>query len=377
MSQAAKAPHGYLLVELDEQLMAEFETQRYFSVKGADDDDAVLCTRSTTLKLRSVESSNQLFLCTPGDGRCHAIVDHHLEVLQISPPLAPLKKLVLASGFYNGPTASQALPSSASSELWSTEMLLREPSIQMSGRELRRALSKKLRAFEIDGHWRILGDEYLWDILQDIFLTAEEQGWSLQSLPTVDLLSALTSGSSMGPEDNAKWSVCVAQVLRMYGNKVRGPDASQPAGGPTWGLDFSAIASLLGQMLLRLKPNWKWEEFIAGVQARLPEEAKSFPLTPDLWFGHARFLRKKPPGASQAQPGAEIEALETLNESELPQDPRLRFKALFQKQNSWRDVELLPFIEPLVTPTVDLNALLVKFSRSVQDPLGSRHYYPR
>ena len=256
-------------------------------------------------------------------------------------------------------------------------MLLEEPSIQMSARELRHALTKKLFAFEIDSYWRIISDEYLWDLLQDIFLTAEEHTWSLDAIPIVDLIGALTASSALDQRDLTRLSLCVAQVLRKYGHKIK---AASRGGAPIWGLNFGAISALLGQMLLRLKPRWTWAEFTAAIVARLPDEAKGFAIAHALFFGHAVFSRPRKDPLSQTSEqdhALPADALEALSEPDLPADPRLRFRALFQKQPVWKDEELVPFIQPLVTPASDLNSLLVKHSRSVLSPQGFRLYYPR
>jgi hypothetical protein len=62
-------------------------------------------------------------------------------------------------------------------------------------------------------------------------------------------------------------------------------------------------------------------------------------------------------------------------EAELPSDPAARFKVLFALRGSWREAELLPFVEPLAQPPHrKLMDLVATFCRMTNNPDKSRSF---
>ncbi len=69
------------------------------------------------------------------------------------------------------------------------------------------------------------------------------------------------------------------------------------------------------------------------------------------------------------------DAVTYFPEAELPSDPAARFKALFALRPSWREGELLPFLEPLAQPPHrKLMDLVATFCRVTNNPDKTRTF---
>ena len=50
-------------------------------------------------------------------------------------------------------------------------------------------------AVDIDGRWQLVDDEFMGTLLEIIILTAQQNGWSLDTMPEDEAMEALVDGS--------------------------------------------------------------------------------------------------------------------------------------------------------------------------------------
>ncbi|KAL4437232.1 hypothetical protein ABPG75_004371 [Micractinium tetrahymenae] len=239
------------LLEVDEELLQELLTDG-LCLKGAADEEAVLCSSSRTFAVKSVETTNLVLLVqqeaegasqaqpaaalgsqdpnvqpTPpgqltglatqlsknaGAASCApvvacAVVGAHLELVPAGPRLHQLDAL-LARARYGAEGSPQERAQWGGSEAQAggsegdameadggssgggyTEGELLER-VQCSARELRAALAER-KALCLDGRYCLVDEGYQGMLLELVLLTAVEHGWPLSRLPGERVAAAL------------------------------------------------------------------------------------------------------------------------------------------------------------------------------------------
>lgn len=95
------------------------------------------------------------------------------------------------------------------------------------------------------------------------------------------------------------------------------------------------------------------EEFMKAWGVMLPE----MPLSMDMLRGLA---------VTEVRGAAKL--VKAFKASELSNDPKTRFKQLFQQKPSWGREEILPYVEDLCGPGAGVDSLLMKHSRTSRSP---------
>lgn len=72
-----------------------------------------------------------------------------------------------------------------------------------------------------------------------------------------------------------------------------------------------------------------------------------------------------------------IKSIRYFSKSHLPNDPAMRFTALFEVKSKWEAQEIRPFLRDLVLDDKKLDILLLKHARSVKQPGGGVIYSSR
>ena len=67
--------------------------------------------------------------------------------------------------------------------------------MQASAAELLQALQER-SAVDFDGRWQLIDEEYMGTLLEIIILTAQQNDWSLNSIPEDEAMDALVDGSN-------------------------------------------------------------------------------------------------------------------------------------------------------------------------------------
>ncbi|KAL6769983.1 hypothetical protein ACKKBG_A33125 [Auxenochlorella protothecoides x Auxenochlorella symbiontica] len=358
-----------LLLELDDPILDELLTDG-LQIKGEQDGDAVLCTRDTTFVLKTVGTTNTIYLARdeqvplgeltqnqtpcpptpPGQTlglatqrekdsaasarppiKVTATVETHMELVPIAPRTHQLNALLQAAP-YMGPEEEGDLRSTPAQGRCTLADLLSH--VQMSEGELAAALAQR-GALELDGRWCALHPSYADTALQLIFLCAGERGWDLgATLPRADMHAALEQ-SGMDPR-------VAGHCLERFGRAgVAGED---------WALDPKEACRQEARRQLSERPTWSCGDFEASLRHALPE---SVPADLSCLGGIAVIDEASA-------------TLQYLPLDSLPADPAGRFGALFAMRPRWRLEELEPYLQGLADPGQSLEGLLLKYTRAIQ-----------
>ncbi|KAG0480821.1 hypothetical protein HPP92_011417 [Vanilla planifolia] len=340
------------LLEVDDKLLPDF-LQNRVSIRGQPDEDAVLCTPSSTYAMKFVGTSNSVFLIPPGDvstSNCkdscadgdmnrpviasvYTVAKGNIELIQVAPRLDKLKNLLrerpynLDEDLIGDPRQEVGLYS------WNDLVQL----IQASEEELRTAL-KSLSALEIDGYWRILDDKSMDDTLDMILRNAVLHDWPLSALKEDSVLSVLEADGFPG--------TIVSHCLGTHGCKTFVSE------GTLCSLDEKQVCLRLAQRVLS-KGKMRLENFMEKWE---PLSATSG-MKPDLKMLEGEVLYEKI--------GVE-DWIRAFSVSSLSSSPAERFATLFQERPKWQWKDLEPYIRDVHVPGLSTEGLLIKYTRRTQ-----------
>ena len=177
---------------------------RSVSVKGAAEEEAVLCTSDRTYTLRLAESSNMLLL-VPGatlgtDGEKLSIAasaQEHFELVRAAPRTDRVRVMVSAAPYAGG------APLDAASTAQPPTFAQLESAAQCSRAELHAALMRS-RAMEINGRYTILEPKYEQDIVDSVLNVLVEQEWPLDAVPVAACVTELSSYDAAAVRDGLR-----------------------------------------------------------------------------------------------------------------------------------------------------------------------------
>ncbi|KAL4439418.1 hypothetical protein ABPG77_008747 [Micractinium sp. CCAP 211/92] len=290
------------LLEVDEDLLQELLTDG-LCLKGAPDEEAVLCSSSRTFMVKSVETTNLVLLVqqeeegasqggaavapaalssqdpnvqpTPpgqltglatqlsknaGAAACAAVVacavlGAHLELVPAGPRLHQLDAL-LAAAQYGGEGSPQEREQWGGSEAQASgdEAMGADSgttfsgghteeellaAVQCSGGELRTALVER-RALCLDGRYCLVDPGYQGMLLELVLLTAVEHGWPLSRLPGARMAAAL--------QPHGYDPRVTLHCLATFGSRIDGSsDSDEQDGGGTAQTEASPMDAEGGQ----------------------------------------------------------------------------------------------------------------------------------
>jgi sister chromatid cohesion protein DCC1 len=175
------------------------------SIKGKENEEAVLCTDTRTFAIKLVESTNTMLLIPTSQiaSQKEEIVgslSRHYELVEIVPKLHQLKAL-LCERLYAG----QDSEPKQKGRIFTFDQL--KARIQASETEIITGL-KSLNAFELDGHWRLLAPDYMNDIVEFILTEALSRDWDLAKISQKECIDALSR------VNYEPWSI--SHVLSVY-----------------------------------------------------------------------------------------------------------------------------------------------------------------
>lgn len=308
------------------------------TLRGQPTEDAVLCTPSKTYAVKFVGTSNSVFLVPPSDqfafdgnrrdwdekdsgGTMVAsvikVAPGNMELVEVAPRLDKLK-LLLSENPYSFYEASQMDESEGVERsnvgLYRWEDLVHR--IQASDIELRSGLDA-LFAIEINGHWRILDEDYKDGILNMLLHNLVLNDWSFNALGEDEVVAVLVADGF--PCQIAR------HCLQIYGSKVD----EGINGSSIWRLDERRVCVHFGRRILR-GGKMRWENFMEEWTKKVPEGM------------HAKF------DMLEGEVLSEKLGIETLiyafSVSSLPSTPAERFSILFQERPKWEWKDLHPYV---------------------------------
>ncbi|KAK3119332.1 hypothetical protein QOZ80_9BG0718130 [Eleusine coracana subsp. coracana] len=344
----AYGPHDdILLLEAADDLLPDLLQGRVI-VRGRPDEEAVLCTPSSTYAMKFVGTSNSMFMIPPGEPSAPSLrpditngdvvaaaiklAPGSIELIQTAPRLDKLRNLLRERPYVLDEDLGDGFQHKKGLYTWQDLCEL----VQASDGEMSDGL-KSLSAVEIDGFWRTIDANSLNTILDMILHNSVLHDWPLNALPENDVLSVMESDGFMRK--------IVRHCLNIFGTKVDLEDRS------FWSLDERCVCLQFARRALgagRMKlGNFmdKWERSIpSGMHA-------------DIQMLEGEVLCEKI--------GAEI-WLHAFSVADLPLTPTERFAALFRERPKWEWKDLQPYIRDLRVPGVSSEGLLIKYTRRTQ-----------
>ncbi|ERN09144.1 hypothetical protein AMTRI_Chr03g142330 [Amborella trichopoda] len=334
----------FLLLELDPTLLPYFYNNQV-TVRGDPDEEAVLCTPSSTYALKFVSTSNSVFLIPPPSfenpmqkplsSPVIELSPGHMELLCVAPQLDKLKSL-LSTVTYN-PNITDDEGQEEASCLFTWSDLISK--VQASDQELKDRLNS-LSAIEINGKWRILDQGFMSDTLELLIRNATIHGWPLGALRE-DLVLPVLEADGVSLEFGC-------HCLKAFG---REKDVG------VWALCERAVCVNYARKILGKVGKMKSENFLMKLQRRVPE---GFAVGMEMLEGEVLAERV----------GAEV-WVRAFSVSSLPSDPAERFSILFKERQRWESQDLEPYIRDLRVPCLSSDSLLIKYTRRIQPTADS------
>jgi sister chromatid cohesion protein DCC1 len=309
----------------DDTLLGEVRAGRV-ALRGAEGDEAVLCSQTRTYAVRSAESTNALLLIAPEQPTtvC-AMLSAVLEVKPCKPRLAHLFE-ALERTRYRGRTAEAMVDRVL---LCSRAQLGR--AVQCSEEELSSELAR-LGAVEVTGAVRLVEGDFEHRLVELALCLALEHGWHYDAVP-------LDEAAQLLAEE------CDADVTRtvlgrcgelLPGNKLK--------------MDAKKVSLLKARVLLRSKPVWIAGEFFAALSEALPQSDYFAPLQAADCYDFAIVEEK----------GTLVSMRYFALDPALEERPEEAFAQLFAARATWPLEQLRPHVLPLASPAVPLDLLLLR-----------------
>ncbi|CAG8638669.1 6790_t:CDS:2 [Paraglomus occultum] len=340
-----------------------------FCIKGALDEEAVLCTNDATFQLRKRLTTNSMLICTEvpisdasplpdiqtdnvtydntHEVRVVQVLDNQTftgELVRIIPNFEKMNTLLEATA-YKGPDEEEQYLKH-NTKFYTLDDL--DDIIQASLEEIKQVLKKRL-AIELDGYWRYIDPDYMYRTLDIILSTAISDGISLDEIRLSDICMSL---SGLGiPKDIARQ--CLKQFSEA-GNEYTEDDCS-------YRISKSKVCKYMGTHLLRKerdKYRWMVDDFIAEWQQIVP-----FDFEPSLDLLRGEYLLDSDSALGKS-------TIRYFSASELPTSAPERFDILFAARFKWEADDIRTYVEDIAFDTMHRDYLLLEYGRLIRGSEG-------
>ncbi|KAI0373427.1 hypothetical protein BV20DRAFT_1100060 [Pilatotrama ljubarskyi] len=337
-----------------------------FTIKGASDEDAVLCTADKTYTVRSVVLSNSVLVVTrdPADADADdvdvpvediVIRDQLSEVIELVPSVPRLHRLnALLRGreYDEGHEDEDMISDDEDGNPRKRPKFTYEDArmtIQASDAELDRGLRDR-RVLILKGELRPLAPAYLTTILEVLLNRLVSESLSHANAPVTELLQGLEEHDI--PRDVTR------QVMAWFG-RFHWPDGLE-----AWEMDADAGVREIGLGILRSHRNdpVAEEDFLAQWRNAVGD---TFAERASLALLAGNYLTSTAPLTDPP-----VSLLTYFPSSALPNDPAARFAELFLARPRWKGDEIAPFLADVAVDSKERDKLLLKHARAITDPEG-------
>ncbi|RDX45608.1 hypothetical protein OH76DRAFT_1387628 [Lentinus brumalis] len=336
-----------------------------FTIIGATDEDAVLCTADKTYTVRSVVLSNSVLVVTSnpieenveGDDEPIQEVfirDQLKEVIELVPSVPRLHKLdsLLRGREYDEGHEYEYMETNSDDDVSEKRQKFTyedaRSTIQASDAELDKGLRDR-RILILDGELRPIARSHLTTILELILTNLVSLSLPHTAAPIATLVSALEHEHDIR-------SAVSRQVFSWFGrvDENRG----------TWDMDVDAVIREVGLGILRAYRNdpahdkaflAQWRKAVGDTF----EDKVALPLLSGNYLTSIDSLSEPPKTLLTYFPS-----------SELPVEPGARFAELFLARPRWKIEEIAPFLADISVDAKERDKLLLKHARTVTDPEG-------
>lgn len=369
------ATEEFKLLEVDESVLKELLNDG-LTIKGDPNDEAVLCTSSTTYAIKYVSTSNTVLLlsptqhstlqsdatdcpenekdCTrPTSAGVVAMVPGLIELVETAPRLDKLKVLLNQRPYTEDLDEEQMLEEDERGRtgLYTMDDLANQ--LQASYSQIKAAL-ESVQAVEIEGFWRIVDGNFMQGLLDVILLTAVQHDWNIKLLQESEVVQVV--------RNDGYTPKIIEHCLACYGKEVetnvQEPDTRK------WELEESKVCVHYAKQLLRSVPKWRLEDFLNAWKRNIPTG-----LQPELEMLKGEVLIERIGADSW---------LRLFSVSSLPTKPAERFSALFKENPKWEWDDLEPYLRGMQAPGQSVEAMLLRYTRKTQiSPNVPAMYTPR
>ncbi|KAI0644549.1 sister chromatid cohesion protein Dcc1 [Trametes meyenii] len=343
----------------------EHASQPNLTIKGASDEDAVLCTTDKTYTVRSVVLSNKVLVVTrdptddPGDDPeadvAVAIRDQLGEILELVPSVPRLHKL---NAFLKGREYDEGHEDEDS--MSEDEGGKKKPrftyedaraTIQASDAELDKGLRDR-RILILKGELRPLAPSHLAAILELLLTNLVSLSLPHTAAPVSPLLAALEDDHDIRRE-------VARQVMAWFGRIAHDGD-----GPEKWEMDVDTVVKEVGLGILRTYKNEPVAErpFLEQWKKAVGDTFEERVL---LTLLSGNFLT-----SIEALSDPPVPLLTYFPCSALPVDPGARFAELFLVRPRWKAEEITPFLSDIAVDGKERDNLLLKHARAITEPGG-------
>jgi len=336
------------LLEVPKSLANQLEEGSVLVLRGEGEDSAVICNDSTTYDIKEAETSNSLLLLEdlslpPSDAvskverrtlamrQVSGIFMTYLELKEIRPKLRKLTRLLSEKPFTGeGEESGHSLAA-----------LL--DTVQGSEDELREALAS-MDAVRVGGEWFILDQDYQMKVLSFILKFIDENSWKY------DCIYKKQTSEALGELVPSK---VLEQVFDIYSNPMEGGSEDE------FSLDSEKVCRFYGDFLLAVNTKYNLDEFLEMWQKAVPDGMKTDILQLS--------------GLVLVEDDKTPVTVRRFTEESLPETIQERLQVLFNARDRWTLAEVSPFVEPLTTLKLNVNALLTKYARPIS--VGGVKYF--
>lgn len=315
----------YKFFEFDKHLLENLNEGEILQVRGEDDENVILCSKSRTYEVLNAETSNSLLLVkdlvfsnhlTKEDEENISIVSverifyDYLTVVSSKPFLGKLSKL-LENTIYRGPEHEFEINKD---HLLTYEDL--QSKIQASEEELQKALID-LHVVTIDNYVRLLDFEYHFRVLSYMLKIIEENSWNLDE---IDYDITIESLNEIVP------TVVLDCLFNLYTKESKVLDSVQ-----LYRYKETEVCKFFAQVLLHSAGKFNLTEFLQAWKESVPE---GMTTAEEMLHGIAVIDRKSTPNVVWA-----------FAEDKLPDNIIERFRVLFEVKEKWTVSEISPYIQ--------------------------------
>jgi len=327
------------LLEVTKDVAECLKTGDILTIRGDESENAVLCSSNKTFEIKEAETSNSLMMLDkvilPADiekknsdsGRrlgwstVGGMFHKYVEIIEIRPKLRKIKE-VLSQNLYNEDTRRENKKGVYLSDLLET--------IQASEEELRQGL-QHYECVSVSDTWFMLDQDYQMMVLSRILKFFDENSWKFDMVHKTETVEAL---SELVNEE------IVSQVFDLYCDKIDCDDFK---------LNREKVSRFYGDFLLAANSGYVLPEFLEMWQKAVPDGVET---NIDQLSGLVLVDNEKSPPV-----------IKRFSEEDLPPGIIDRLSILFNARERWTLAEISPFIEPLTTKKLNVNALLTKYAR--------------
>ncbi|KAJ3061231.1 Sister chromatid cohesion protein DCC1, partial [Podochytrium sp. JEL0797] len=357
---AAQPTFRYRLLQLPPDVASLFESGSgtSLSIRGSEDDDAVLTTASNTFAIKDVHSSNSLILVNrnPKDPELMlleqdleeptadenytvaASLATYIEINRIVPKSKDQLIHLLTPSTYHGPYLEQKRVSkldAADMNLYSWDVLC--GIVQASDEELRSSLDD-LGAVELDGSFRLISPAFLNEFIQLFVASAEIEEKDTSAITIQDALQMM--------DEHEIPEAVILHCLRLISDEV------SEAGSGIHKLSPQKICRATGiQVLMSIKHKASLHKFLKEWRKVTPG---AFEISLECLKG--LYLLEENTTSNQHE-------IFYFPKSNLPPIAKDRLDHLFQIRRKWTSTDMMPYIDDLAENKKKLDLLLLKFTR--------------